>query len=96
MTLTGKDADDFFEELERRNQQEHDEALRQAKTDAARRGKEAFDLEELEQLCDTSSEGRMAPVDERRSRFEYMYYVNNPSIMTIAEFADYIERINKW
>jgi hypothetical protein len=96
MTLTGKDADEFLEALKNRNQKEHVEALEQAKAEAAKRGKEPFDLAKLEQLCDTSSEGRLAPLDERRDRFEYMYYVNNPSIMTIAEFAAYVDRVNKW
>jgi hypothetical protein len=39
------------------------------------RGKQPFDLAALEALCDTSREGRIDPIDERRARFEEMYYI---------------------
>jgi hypothetical protein len=96
MTLKGKDAEDFLDALDRRNREAMKDSLAKAKADAASRGKEPFDLEKLEQLCDTSHEGRLDPVDERRARLEYKYYVTNPEIKTIAEFAALITELSKW
>lgn len=67
-----------------------------AKADAARRGKEPFDLEKLEQLCDTSHEGRMPPLEERYAEFESRYYVGYPEVMTLTEFAKEVEILNRW
>lgn len=94
--LEGDEAQALYEEIVRREEIASNEALARAKADAAARGKEPFDLEKLEKLCDTSSEGRLAPLEERRADFEYQYYVNRPSVMTIGEFAALIEERNKW
>lgn len=96
MTLTGKEARDFLEEIWARNAKERAERLERAKADAAARGKEPFDLARLETMADTSSEGRMDPEENRRARFEEMYYVNHPSILTIEDFARKVEELNKW
>ncbi len=96
MTLRGKNAEALLVEIERRNAAQDATDLAKEKARAAKSGKELFDLEKLEALCDTSSEGRLAPHDHRRARFEYMYYVAYPSFMTIAEFAAFIEKTNKW
>ena len=96
MPLTGKDAWAFAAELAARNKQESEERLARAKAEAAERGKEPFDLAKLETMADTSSEGRMDPEAERHARFEYMYYVDYPKIMTIEDFAAKVEELNKW
>ena len=96
MTLKGKDAEEFLQQIERRNAEVKRQELANAKDDAVARGKEQFDLAKLEALCDTSSEGRLAPIDERRKWFEYLYYVSNPQVMTVSEFATIIEKMNKW
>ena len=96
MTLRGKDADAFLEEIRRRNAAIEAENLDRGKADAAARGKEPFDLEKLETLCDTSSEGRVAPYETRHAHYEYMYYVNHPELMTIADLAALVEQLNKW
>jgi len=96
MKLHGKDALAFHKELEKRDAELSAERLAKARAEAAAKGKESFDLDELEKLCDTSSEGRLGPVERRRETFEYMYYVRHPEIMTIAELAQLIEEINKW
>jgi len=96
VTLTGKDADDLFEKILARNTKERAERLARAKADAAARGKEPFDLAKLETMADTSSEGRMDPEEVRRARFEEMYYVDHPSILTIEDFARKVEELNKW
>jgi hypothetical protein len=96
MTLTGKAAEDFVAkalgDAERRRAAELDAA----KADAARRGKEPFDLARLEALCDTSHEGRMPPVEERRAELERKYYVYNPDVMTLEEFARVVAESNRW
>lgn len=94
--VSGKDADKFMDEIFADEEKRRAEQLAGSKADAAARGKEPFDLATLEQMCDTSSEGRLAPLEKRRVDFEYMYYVNNPSIMTLADFAALIERVKKW
>lgn len=94
--LKGKDAENFMDEVSKQQDKQRDEALARCKAEAATRGKEPFDLEKLEQLCDTSSEGRLAPVERRRADLEYKYYVSNRSMMTLKEFADLIETVRKW
>ena len=70
MTLTGNDADEFIAQPRDRNAKVRAEALTKAKAEAAKAGKERFDLNKLEALADTSREGTLDPVDERRTRFE--------------------------
>lgn len=94
--LTGKEALEFFERLKQKHAKQREDDLVREKADAQRRGKEPFDLAKLETMCDTSSEGRLDPLDERRARFEYGYYVEHPSILTLAEYAAHIERASKW
>lgn len=96
MKLSGKDADDFFESLKQRNEDEKARLLAKQKAEAAQRGKEPFDLGRLEQLCDTTHAGRLAPLEERQAELEWLYYVTNPSIMTIAEFAAHVEKTNRY
>lgn len=90
--LTGKDATDFANAIEERNRKAAAEALAREKAEAVSRGKEPFDLARLEEMCDTSSYGRLDPVDVRQERYEYMYYVQNPKLLTLKELADLITR----
>jgi hypothetical protein len=96
MTLSGKDAWAFHNELKARNDKARAERLERARADADARGKEPFDLAKLETMADTSSEGRMDPEESRRARFEEMYYVQYPDILTIEDFAAKVEELNKW
>jgi hypothetical protein len=96
MTIEGKDADALFEQLGERDAKARADRLAAARAEAAVRGKQAFDLEALEQLVDTSRNGRLAPVERRRARFETMYYVDNPSLMSLAELAALIRELNSW
>ena len=96
MTLTGDAAKEFIEKLAERNRTLRAEQLASAKTDAARRGKEPFDLAKLETMCDTSSEGRVDPVESRQARFEEWYYVWYPQIRTLEELARKIDEWNRW
>ena len=94
--LEGKEALELHEALKQRNAERRAKALAEARAEAAGRGKQPFDLTALEQLCDTSSEGRVDPIDVRQDRYEHMYYVEYPDLMTLAELAKKIEEINKW
>ena len=94
--LTGDEALAFYEELKRKDAERRVVVLEQAEREAAANGKEPFDLGALERLCDTSSEGRMDPLEERHARFEYGYYVEHPSVRTIVEYAAYITSASKW
>jgi hypothetical protein len=96
MKLKGEAAEEFMEQTHERARQRKAEMLAAAKADAACRGKEPFDLEKLEKLCDTSHEGRMAPYEERYAELERKYYVHFSEIMTISEFAREIDELNKW
>ena len=87
--------EEFYEEL-RREKEKRATWLADAKVEATKRGKEPFDLTKLEIMCDTSSEGRLDPVEERQARFEYLYYVQHPELMTLEELAQHIERTSKW
>lgn len=96
MTLTGKEAWAFHSELMARNAKQRAEELALARADAEARGKEPFDLAVLETMADTSSEGRMDPEEERRARFEEMYYVSFPDVLTIEDFARKVDELNRW
>ena len=94
--LTGKEALEFAEQIARENKLRRAEALARGKADAAARGKEPFDLAKLETMCDTSSEGRVAPLEVRQQRFEEWYYVWHPEVRTLEELARKIEEYNRW
>jgi hypothetical protein len=95
MTLTGKDAEKFVAETQARVRAEREDALASAKAAADARRKEPFDLDKLETMCDTSSEGRLDARDRRVRRFEELYYVHYPDILTLAEFARKITESNR-
>ena len=94
--LIGKEALEFHDEIGRRNATLRAELLAKGKAEAVERGKEPFDLEKLETMCDTSSEGRVDPVESRFARHEQMYYVEHPEFMTLAELADLVTLLSKW
>jgi hypothetical protein len=96
MPLEGKEALEFTAEIGRRNAELSAARLAAAKRDAAARGKEPFDLAKLETMCDTSSEGRMDPEGVRCERFEEMYYVHYPQILSLEDFARKVDELNKW
>ena len=96
MVLTGKEAEAFMAEIAERNARSQAEALSRAKAAAALAGKEPFDLDRLEQLVDTSSEGRIDAREERYARYERMYYVERPSILTLEAFARAVAELNSW
>ena len=96
MPLEGKEALEFTAEIGRLNAELSAERLATAKRDAAARGKEPFDLAKLETMCDTSSEGRMDPEPVRHERFEEMYYVHYPQILSLEDFARKVDELNKW
>jgi Tfp pilus assembly protein PilP len=96
MTLTGDAAKEYMRQVAERAQKKREELLSAAKAEAARRGKEPFDLAKLETMCDTSREGKMDPVETRRARFEEMYYTSYPDVMTLEEFAGKVTELNRW
>ncbi len=67
------------------------EALHAAREEAARRGKEPFDIGRLRELYDPSSE--LAVSAELRDPLavaedlERRYYMDHPAVLTLAEFA---------
>jgi hypothetical protein len=94
MTLVGKDALEFAERVARENAAKRVDAIARAKQAAV--GKEPFDLATLETMCDTSSEGRTAPVAAREAKFEEMYDVDYPALMTLADFARKVNELTRW
>jgi Tfp pilus assembly protein PilP len=94
MTLTGKDAEQFADQVSERVKRIHAEQLAAAKARAAERGKEPFDLAKLETMCDTSHDGRLDPVEVRQAEFETRYYVHFPDVMTLAEFAKVVAALS--
>jgi len=94
--LTGEAAWRFVEEIRARNARIKAEQLAAGKADGAARGKEPFDLDRLETMCDTSSEGRVAPREWRESYYEDKYYVFYPDVMTLAELAEKVTELSRW
>jgi hypothetical protein len=72
------------------------ELLAAAKAKAAVSGKEPFDLAKLETMCDTSSHGRLDPVEIRHADFEDRYYVWYPDVMTLLALAEKVNEWNRW
>jgi hypothetical protein len=83
------------EEIMRENERTRASVLSRKKAEAAARGKEPFDLAKLESLSATEGLGRMTP-DERLRRFEEMYYVEFPDLMTIEELAMEVDELSRW
>ncbi|MFI5715486.1 hypothetical protein [Nocardia sp. NPDC051750] len=79
----------FAAEIWGRQDMTGSERLAAVKADAHARGKEPFDLDRLEALCDTSDEGRTDPVQWRIRRFELMYY-SHPDMATIEDLAEHV------
>ena len=96
MPLEDKEATALLEEIGRRNAELRTVRMAAATRDAVARGKEPFDLAKVETMCDTSSEGRMDPEPVRHKRFEEMYYVHFPQILTLEDFARKVDELNKW
>ncbi len=96
-SLKGKEALAFHEQLKRSDAVRRDEDLKNAKADAMARGKEPFDLQKLETMCDTSQGERVTvPDEERRAAYEYSYYIEHSNVQTLAEFARLITRLAPW
>jgi hypothetical protein len=95
-TISGKESEALMAQIRARNAEIRAEALAKAKTEAARRGKEPFDLAKLETMADTTTYGKLDPEDVRRARFEEMYYVEYPAILTIEAFAQKLDELSKW
>jgi hypothetical protein len=96
-TLTGEEARAFHEKIKRENEERSREGLAKAKAEAALRGKEPFDLAALERLADTTTEnGTLEPLEVRQRRFEEMYYVSSPGVLTIAELAVIVNELKRW
>jgi hypothetical protein len=93
MTLTGKDAEDFANDVRRKHEQAARERLERAKAEAQARGKEPFDLKKLEALVDP---GRMIGADERERTYEHMYYVEHPKFTVLQELADLIRELSEY
>jgi hypothetical protein len=94
--LTGEEEKRFIDEANDRADKLYAEKLRAAKANAKARGKEPFDLARLETMCDTSREGKLAPVEERIEEFEWKYYVVFSDILTLEEFAQKVDELNHW
>jgi len=96
MVLKGKEAEELSKRIIAESAKRRAELLAEAQRDAAARGKERFDLTKVETMCDTSADGAREEFDARRARFEYMYYVSTPEILTLAEFAKYVNEFGRW
>jgi hypothetical protein len=94
MTLRGKAAWQFADQVSEQARRIHAEQLAAAKARAAERGKEPFDLAKLETMCDTSHDGRLDPIEVRQAELEQKYYVHFPDVMTLAEFAKVVTELN--
>jgi hypothetical protein len=98
MTLTGKDALEFYERIKNENRikkVEEEESLARAKEEAALRDKEPFDLAKLETMCATEALGHSTP-ESRTAWFEKMYYLDHPEIMTLEQLARRITELGRW
>jgi len=103
MKLEGEEGARSLDELLAKRAQEHDEMLAKAKEEAAKVGKEPFDLDKLDQLW-------MPPIDDpelyeneapsrramRHRSYEWYYYVLAPEIHTIAALARHLAAVDMY
>lgn len=94
--LTGKDAEEYAARVDAEARALQESMLAGAKAAAQARGKEPFDLAKLETMCDTSREGRLAPLAERTKEYERQYYIDFPQTMTLEEFAKIVDELQRW
>jgi hypothetical protein len=94
--LNGEAALAFHKQLKERTAQDRAARLQAAKAQAASSGKEPFDLQKLEKLCDTTERGRLLDVAERTVIYEYMYYVEHPQAPSLDAFAHNLSEIQNW
>lgn len=100
MALKGKEAEEFFAKIAREVEQSRLDRLaatKAAKKVADAQGKEPFDLKKLEEMCNTTNSADVeAPIERRYEKFERLYYVNYPNVLTLAEFALVVTELNSW
>src|SRR4051812_14098635 len=96
VTLTGDAAREFLDRVALRAEKLRADEVAAAKLEATARGKEPFDLARLETLCDTSVDGSMPPMEKRQREHEWMYYVHFRDVMTLADYADTVDEVNRW
>jgi len=95
-TLKGAEALEFHKKLKERDEALHASEIESALVHADAVGKERFDLDELEKICDTSVAVRLTDVKGRHDIYERMYYVEYPKVMTLKEFARIVETLSSW
>ncbi|UKE51242.1 hypothetical protein KCU57_02335 [Xanthomonas translucens] len=94
--LKGADALALHKKLKERNAALRSAELDSAKALAHESGKERFNLEKLESICDTTQAGRITDPNDRQAIYEQMYYVEHPKISTLQEFARIVVTISSW
>lgn len=71
--------------------------LKEAKKEAKIKGKEKFSFKKLCQYYDPTSDFARPgskPTRQKKKYMEFKYYVYCPEIMTIKEYADYLEMMD--
>ena len=100
--LTGQEAIDFSNAIFERNQKIREEELAEGKALAATNGKEPFDLDEFAKYIDIqwrveySDYPQVVTREEKIEHWTYSYYVMNPDILTLKDFAVCVEELRKW
>jgi len=79
----------YASELAARRKRENAEALAKAIDEAARVGKEAFDLARLEALLGRGSQLR------REDELRESYFISHPEMRTLAEYAEHLLAIEQ-
>ncbi len=103
MKLEGEAARRYLEETSARHKREREEVLSRAKAEAAKVGKEPFDLDRLDELWvsamrhaeDIENEDAIGRA-MRQESYEYHYYVLTPEIRTMADFARHWQKNEMW
>lgn len=94
--LSGRAALALHQQMKERMAQDRAARLQAARAQATTNGKEPFDLQKLEKLCDTTERGRLLGVAERVAVYEYMYYVEHPQARNLDTFAQILNEIQDW
>lgn len=85
----GEREDDMalFERLRATHGAERAERLATAREEARERGKQTFDLAELERLYPGAPNSAQQPREEREREHEEAYYRSFPELMSVSEYA---------
>lgn len=88
---------EYFVRLYKKRKEEQAAAIASAKEEARAKGKEPFDMDQFDELYGVSDpKTGYVPSADVAAEYEERYYCYHPEIMTMREFADFLQDMEGW